>query len=186
MLYSERNLYVSTALELSRRLRDAGFSVFFWDSQVEEPHTSDLPEAIETITLLKRFPDDPTRIVGLNSGRSNRDEVVIPALAIAVLDAPRTVRAAGIGERVCEREREILIQGLATSDTHMLITEVLSDWLDQVDSKIPVNDYSDPGDPRALPPVEVHRVVIISPEDSSEVGVYRYQIQADLHVRYFE
>lgn len=190
MQYSLDNLTVSMYVNLATQLRSAGWNVYWHASGELEAHTSGLPAALGTVSLVQDIPANPTFISGLTDGDYTRqDKIILPAAALRVAP-PRKIARLGLGDPRFEREVDIRIACIATdSRQQATLASMLYEWLEigEDDRYLSVNDYdTDPSTPPALDPVEVWWSSMTTPEVATEVDTIRYQINIELILRFVE
>lgn len=190
MLYSTNNIWVSLNVLFAEMLLDNGFDVRWWASDTLESNYVDPYAPRAEVTLVRKFPANQANIVRLKGGGlDSEDEVVIPAFSLYVASQPQKIARAGIGESVFLRSRRVRLEGLAANeDQHILLGDLVSDWIDSDDVEFQISDYDT--DPSAPPPIVdkvwVADAVVAVGEFPMRPQNFRYQIVAEWEIRYFE
>lgn len=190
MQYSLDNLTINMFMHLATYLKGVGWNVFWHATGETETHTSALPEALGTVSLIQDIPATPTFVVNTADGDyARQDHIVLPAFAVKV-DPPRRGDRYGLGDPRYWREADIKIGGIVTDARQQAtLASALYEWLLIGDENymLSIADYdSDPSSPPALDPAEVWWANMTTPEVASEVDNIRYQIHIELILRYVE
>jgi len=188
MVYSLNNLLVSVYVTMATELRARGWNVFWHASGETEVFTGGTEQG--TVSLIQNIPANPTFITERTTvNLANADQIVLPAFAIDV-QPPKRLRRLGLGHVEWEREATIRLGGIVTSSAEQrALASDLYDWLliGDDDYYMAISDYdSNPSTPPALAPAEVWWANIVTPEVSTGVDAIRYQINAELILRYVE
>jgi len=188
--YNTNNMLVSLTLDLAQHLRDHGYAVrWHATGDVDPPTTGPLSSARGEITLVPSFPANPALIVGLRDENTRADNVVVPALALCLPDAPKRKAIAGLGHREWEWLREVHVDALAVDEfQHRELADLLHDWFESEANKpLPISDYgADSSTPTPLEPVRVDVSAVTRNEQIHEVEAIRYQIRAMAVLSYYE
>lgn len=189
MKYSTNNVLISLHRAFSEYARPLGYNIRWHATGDVEAHTSALPEAKATITLVPDFPANPAYIVRLNDGSSpSAEQIAVPAFAIQLPDTPTRMERAGIGESVFFRERVFRIDGFVYDEFQQReLMDLFYTWLQIGDVLLPVWDYDTNSDtPPVLSPLDVWNAYVEKDEFASEVEAIRYYIKVTGVVRYVE
>lgn len=155
-MYSNTNFQLTWMKAVANTLRDAGYDVLVYESNTTLPHTSELAEPLDTVTLVDEFPSDPAQLRLLKDGESPKaHEIALPALAVQALD-PRGQSFYELGSDDRIKERRVRIDGLAANKRqHRELPDTLYYWLEDLGDLV-IQDYSDdPASPTPLQPVEI-------------------------------
>jgi hypothetical protein len=189
MRYGTQNLTVSMTISLAEFLKSNGYDVFWQATQTTEANTAGLLVPKDTVTLVPEFPANPAPIVRLRNDTAGSYQIVIPALSLQVIGAPRRIGILGLGHTEYEWERELRVDGLAANDyQHRAFQDMLHDWLMSVEFKrFPISDYeTDPANPTPLEPAWITFAGTDRTELVSEIEAVRYYVKATATLSYVE
>lgn len=190
MVYSTNNVTLSLHKHFSELLRENGYNVFWHAWKDLEPHTSGLPEAKGTITLVPEFPANPSYLVRLTDGNPAQDKhlIGVPAFSVQVIGSPRKIRRQGLGDPVFERERRFRIDGFCTDAfQHRELADLFYSWLEGTDKRLEMWDFeTDGSNPPQLEPVYIQFAEVDREELIGENEAIRYYVHLQAAFRYFE
>lgn len=187
--HTTNNIKISLLTALATELRANGYDVYWRATGETEAQTKGLETPVATVTLTPDFPDNPSVLRRLKTENAGEEEIVVPAFAAYVPDAPRRQYILGLGHRDYEWARQVIVDGFAADAFQQAdLLNVLSDWLQsEEDKEFAVGDYD--LDPQAPPSLSVVRVTFAHIEQMELVNenpAVKFYLKATIVLGYEE